>query len=178
MTRKPAQGREKGRVTGKSETWVQIRAEGAKARAHRGLLPEAGARGWAPHAATRHGRRRPARTPPIPGLLRAGLASGSCTVACAFLPPGESREGTPQGAGPHCPLAGVHVAVLVLVMVAESLLWASHSVPVLSSQTRTKLSGNADNAALCALALPGARGLGANEHARPLHATLADPDPR
>lgn len=92
--------------------------------------------------------------------------------------PGESREGTPQGAGPHCPLAGVHVAVLVLVMVAESLLWASHSVPVLSSQTRTKLSGNADNAALWALALPGARGLGANEHARPLHATLADPDPR
>lgn len=100
MTRKPAQGREKGRVTGKSETWVQIRAEGAKARAHRGLLPEAGAHGWAPHAATRHGRRRPARTPPIPGLLRAGLASGSCTVACAFLPRGSHGKGRPRAQGP------------------------------------------------------------------------------
>lgn len=122
--------------------------------------------------------------PPTPGLLRAGLAS-SPSPRCAFQLRWGHGKGRPRAQGPTARWLELRVAVLVLIMVAESLLWASHRVPVLSSQTRTKVSGNADNAALRALALPGRallfhslRGLGANVRA-PLHAAaLADPGQR
>lgn len=111
-----------------------MRVESVKARVHQGLLlPEAGAARWAPHAATlgspregrRHRHRRPARTPTHPRPPEGGPGFASCTLACAFQLRWSHAKGGPRAQGPTAHGAAWRAAVLVLVMVAESLLWGS-----------------------------------------------------